>query len=502
MKRHAIHCPTLCHALLAALVLLATAVPSRADPALPPLTGDQAREDFDALVDKLRENHLGMYQYRDRGEIDASLSRLRGAIGERIDQRAFFRTVREVVALTDEGHAGVWASEAAEEAYGDMPSFLPLTLLFAGRDALPHTVPDGDRARFRQGERVVAIDGEPMAALMDDMLDIVATDGRNETFAFATVGGGWGFPIDYFLLRGPRERFEIELEAYGTGTRRTVELPAITGVELFEGERAIVHRPLDPPDFHYETLDCGVGYLAATNFIDLDDYEAWYREVFAQIAADDVPALVIDLSENVGGVEGNETLLASYLFEKPFKRYRFVSMTRRLYELLRAEGNDLDAWTLDGERASRDAPTLWTDHYEEFDYAVPEPRLVYDGPVVAITSGRTFSGGAEFAAMLRMRRRATFVGEETGGAYEGNVSGPRAEIDLAHSGITVPMPVIHYRMDVDPERPGRGVLPDRPVVPTGSDLAEGRNAPLLTALRVAERKADLDAGTCEPPSAE
>ena len=239
MKRYAIHCHASCCAILAALVLLGAAVPSPADPALPPRTGEQAREDFDSLVDQLRENHQGMYQYRDRREIDAALSRLRDSIGERIDQRSFVRVVREVVALTDEGHAGVWPGEAMEEALDDVRGFLPLWLLFAGRDALPLAVPDEDQTRFRPGERVVAIDGKPMETLLDDVLDIVATDGRNETFAFAIAESE--FPIDYFLVRGPRERFEIELEAYGTGTRRTVELAAITGVELFEGECAVVH---------------------------------------------------------------------------------------------------------------------------------------------------------------------------------------------------------------------------------------------------------------------
>ncbi|MEM1219315.1 MAG: hypothetical protein AAGH79_10400, partial [Bacteroidota bacterium] len=93
-----------------------------------------------------------------------------------------------------------------------------------------------------------------------------------------------------------------------------------------------------------------------------------------------------------------------------------------------------------------------------------------------------FSGGAEFSSMLQMTNRAIFIGEETGGTYEGNVSGYSETTILPNTKIRVDIPTVHFQMDVEPILPGRGVLPDYEVRQTWADYMETRNAKLDFAL--------------------
>jgi hypothetical protein len=59
------------------------------------------------------------------------------------------------------------------------------------------------------------------------------------------------------------------------------------------------------------------------------------------------------------------------------------------------------------------------------------------------------------------RARATFVGEETGGGYEGNASGTFAILTLPHTGIRVVIPLVRSELAVvPPKERGRGILPD------------------------------------------
>jgi C-terminal processing protease CtpA/Prc len=95
-------------------------------------------------------------------------------------------------------------------------------------------------------------------------------------------------------------------------------------------------------------------------------------------------AIIIDLRENGGGDPKMIALVSTYLFSKP------------------THLNDL--W----ERKSNTTQQYWTLPY------VPGNRLE-DKPAYVLTSKRTFSGAEEFSYNLKNLKRATIVGETTGG---------------------------------------------------------------------------------------
>jgi hypothetical protein len=115
-----------------------------------------------------------------------------------------------------------------------------------------------------------------------------------------------------------------------------------------------------PPDI------CGPTVVAAMNFVAHTD------------------ALIFDLRENHGGDPEMVEFMVSYLFPQP------------------THINDLT------NRHDNETHQYWTLPW------IPGPRFV-DQPVYVLTSHETFSGGEEFTFDLKTQKRATIVGETTGG---------------------------------------------------------------------------------------
>ena len=95
-------------------------------------------------------------------------------------------------------------------------------------------------------------------------------------------------------------------------------------------------------------------------------------------------ALIFDLRENGGGEPSMIQLITSYLFESP--------QLLNTFEVRGQERND----------------QYWSHAF------VPGPRFP-DVPVYVLTSQHTFSGAEEFSYNLKNLKRATIVGEVTGG---------------------------------------------------------------------------------------
>ena len=100
--------------------------------------------------------------------------------------------------------------------------------------------------------------------------------------------------------------------------------------------------------------------------------------------AADADALIFDLRENGGGDPAMVAYVSSYLFDK------------------RTHLNDL--WT----RRTNETDQFWT-------HDVPGRKFGGTKPVYVLTSSFTFSGAEEFSYNLKALKRATIVGEQTGG---------------------------------------------------------------------------------------
>jgi retinol-binding protein 3 len=131
-----------------------------------------------------------------------------------------------------------------------------------------------------------------------------------------------------------------------------------------------------------ELLPGNIGYVKFDGFMDAGVCAPTVVAAMSFVANTD--AVIFDLRENGGGDPAMVTFIASYLFDKP------------------THLNDLY------NRKEDSTHQFWTQSY------VPGERLAKQ-PVLVLTSKRTFSGAEEFSYDLKNQKRATIVGETTGG---------------------------------------------------------------------------------------
>lgn len=170
-----------------------------------------------------------------------------------------------------------------------------------------------------------------------------------------------------------------------------------------------------------EVLPGNIGYLEMRVFA--SGPEAAADAAMGRLA--DTDALIIDLRRNRGGDPAMVARVSSYLFEHP-------THLNSLY------------WR-EGDRTEE----FWTTK------EVAGKRFGQGKPVLVLTSRRTFSGAEEFSYNLKSLKRATIVGETTGGgAHPG---GPQRVHD--HFAVWIPAgPAINPITKTNWE--GTGVVPD------------------------------------------
>ncbi|MEW6411331.1 MAG: S41 family peptidase [Candidatus Zixiibacteriota bacterium] len=131
-----------------------------------------------------------------------------------------------------------------------------------------------------------------------------------------------------------------------------------------------------------ERMSGNVGYLKFNSFAEAEYAGATAVAALNFLAHCD--ALIIDLRDNGGGNPSMIQLITSYFFEEPVHLNSFY---------VRAEDSIHQFWT---------------------QSHVQGPRMT-DVDLYVLTSSRTFSGAEEFTYNLKNLKRATIVGETTGG---------------------------------------------------------------------------------------
>ncbi|HUQ06792.1 MAG TPA: S41 family peptidase [Kofleriaceae bacterium] len=166
---------------------------------------------------------------------------------------------------------------------------------------------------------------------------------------------------------------------------KTVPADAADDAEPSDEEKAQMRAQLEGVNCGFnesKVLDGNIGYLKFNFFGNVEVCGPKATEAFAPLAG--VDALVIDLRQNGGGEPEMVAFVSSYLFAK------------------RTHLNDIY------ERKANKTTKHWT------RTDVPGKKLAKQ-PVYVLTSANTFSGAEEFSYNLKNLKRATIVGEVTGG---------------------------------------------------------------------------------------
>lgn len=458
--------------------------------ALPlPLTPpDELERDLELLWQGIDQFHSGAYWYTPRDSIFSAYQQVQQQLTDSMTVLDFHRLIAPLIALTREDHADIYLPEVVRKLVLETATMLPLAVVFLNRKM--YCTLDGSTSDNNlRGLEIVSINGKTPIQLVTQVGQLFSSDGFIKRVKYSDLSG-LSFSYYHYLEFGDTPTFEI---AYRNADSiiDTVIIAAQTLDSTREKIRARYHdhtsEEEDVPPMELAFLNDSTAYLAVHTFNSatlrkakgLPVYRKFLANSFKAIADKGIKRLIIDVSQNGGGNEGNENLLYSYLGDN-YQKYSKVRV--KAERIVFDNGIDppkrnrvfpfWERWFInqrmpDGSYERKPNVGHGLMAYKH------EPDHKYTGELYVLISPVTYSGGSEFANMIFTTGRGTFVGEETGGGFYGNTSGYSYTLKLPHSGIRVRLPALQFVMNVEGLPFGSGVIPHQQLIPDIATYLQG-----------------------------
>ena len=447
------------------------------------LTPDQLRADLRYVQQVLNEAHPAPYTYTTQATFDSLVAAVSAQLNQPMSRPDFYRTMVPLVAALRDGHLK-WLMPGQDEHYPlDTTHLFPLRLYVLGQRAW--LVANYGDEPVRTGDEVTAINGQPMATLLQTLLPRI-------TFADGLTDGGKYSDLNQFFsgyyatFIATPDQFAVTLTTPAGPETHRFQPVRLQQIRHYETAHAVSRPPFELAFL----ADSVTALLTIRQFVAEPGQpkpKRFLSDVFHQLQLHHVHGLLLDLRDNEGGDEAFGIRLYSYLISQPQPYYDHVSVrqkapfsfparTPRLYRLARL---------LAVKRQGDGYYWRWHPGLKP----VKPQRDAFTGPVVLLLNGRSFSTTTELAARLRSRPQTTVVGQETAGGYRGNNSGFFAVTTLPNTKVELGIPLLGFQMaGTDQTFPtNRGILPDYSVVPAITDVLTGYDPAMAQALQRIQR---------------
>jgi C-terminal processing protease CtpA/Prc len=456
-----------------------------------PLAPAQAQSDFDLMRKALEEAHSGLYRYATKPEMDRVFDAQRAKLSRAVSRMEFFAVVAETIAQIRCGHTGVRLDEALQKEQAAARKF-PLRVRLEGPRMIVLFNDTSNDQTIRPGMEILEINGRKADDIAKTILPKLTGDGDIETgrrviFAQNFAQFYWlsGEQPSEFTIKaqdGNAKVINAKLAGVTDEERRSNTNPVnadlktnLAKMKWSQGNLSL--RFLKDPDIAQIRID-GFGG---------NDYPKWMEDTFRTLKEKGTKSLIIDLRGNGGGADMYGAMLVSYLTDKPFRYFDHINVKSISPSF--AEYSD---WRRDREPRLRELMKpnpaggyLVPEQIHPGVVEQPPGKYPFLGKVFVLIDGGTFSTAADFCAVAHHLKRATFIGEETGGGYYGNNSGMQTILTLPNSKVRVRIPMYEYWNAVpgyDGKR--RGTRPDRVVETKIANLLKGIDEQLDVAVKM------------------
>ena len=391
-------------------------------------------------------------RYSTAQEVESFFVRLDRDVERITSERELYARLAPFAEILKDGHTALQRSEAVQRAAADT-KLLPFELYLLDNRLW---VLRSRISAVPAGAEIVSIGDEPAVSVVRRVRSAEPRDGNSESGPRFTLSRRFRFARLLTALDGEREVYPLGVRRDGAAEVVNVEVPSVTGRSLQEwaasaqsaGDVLSLANVQDVPVLTLRSFGAGL--------------ETRLREAVRTVVQQKSATLIIDVRGNGGGMDALGLQLFAHLASGPFQYYR----------ALRVRVDSI-------ERPFTGHPNLGTHQPDAVNFR---------GRVVVLMDGGSFSTTAEFLAAVRASGRATFVGEESGGAECGNTSGRSAMVTLPHSGLLLHIPLVRYETAIPCDGRGRGILPDVAVPVTVQDLLAGRDPQMARAVQIAREK--------------
>ena len=450
-------------------------------------TPQELQADFTVIRQALEEAHPGLYRFQTKEQVDKQFTTIEKRLKKGMSGYAFYRLVNPLLATIGDGHVKFHPEGKPDDPYAFFDNgYLPLQLYFKDGNAFVLSS-YGAVEILPAGTRILSINGEDISHITARLFRNIFADGSVQSSKFAALNSD--FAGYYGMFTGPAAQFTIGYKEEA-GKKGTVVLNAVSAEDIRSAT-----SPEAPYNMSFPAK--GVALLRIAVFMEqegMPSFAAFLDSTFRLIREKQVHSLIIDLRNNEGGTDRLGQQLQSFIARAPFRYYdkltvagigpysfathaTFPQEMEYLKQFVKKEGDEY----------------LFT--YNAGLGVINPASNAFAGNVYILQNGRSFSVTAEFAAIAKDNRRAVFIGEESGGAMQGNTSGGFAMVTLPNTHLGLDVPLLSYYMRLQhPFKTDKGIPADHVITPSVRDILQHLDPVLELALRLAgdteQQKAD------------
>ncbi len=449
---------------------------------------DKLQEDFDILRKNLEVAHPDLYLYTPKEQLDAAFDEIRASIKAPMRSIDFLKTINPLLKLIGNGHTDFVPSTDFFTYFRNEAVLFPFRVYWDEGELYIYRNLSEDK-NIPLKTIIKRINGEDTKQLFAELTDYITRDGYNTSLPEATVMNR--FYRCYAFYKGFPSTFELDI-VEPNGEEKTITVKALQK-KVLDSNLKERYGPLKKNFYQSDepalklTIDGDIATLTIKTFaadfarkMKKQKFKPFLNDAFQKIEQANVKHLIIDLRDNGGGDPKPTIELFSHLYDKPFTFYKNVyTITKKLPTPEYYENSKLDQFILKIALKKRGDVYVGNVIAKTQGMAGLKPskpsKTVFGGDVYVLTNPYSFSATGEMSAIIKQYNRATFIGEEAGGNPNQNTSGMMPVMTLPHSKNRVVMSLIAFKMNVDFENTGRGVIPDHIVRRSIDDLLERKD---------------------------
>lgn len=450
-------------------------------------TKTQLTEDVDYLRKMLIKCHPGLFWHSTEAEFENAITALKSSLNNEMTELEFLAKAAKLNSVIKCVHSDIRPSIAFNNYWKDSVLLIPINIEKVGSDFIIHQN-FSENLALKYGAKIIAINNEPIAGIVEQLISVIPADGDNQTRKLDAVKRGFYRYYSYYI-NASTKTFDITIEDK-EGKQSQVKVHGVSKAE-FDHIRKTIQIKRAPIEF--KIIDDLTAVLTIRSFRSdlMEKYEIVFEDYiyncFEQLKARGNQHLIIDLRGNGGGYSEYAAELYSYLTDTTFQYCKRQTVTTD--HLIDGVEYDIPE-TFDGFPKgiiTENGEFIWPNH-SVLGWRQPAENH-FNGKVYFLIDGGGASTTSELASLAKSNNIGTFVGEEVGGTYVGNSGGILGWIELPNTKLKVRIAMVKYEIAGDENSTRNGVLPDIEIKYTIEEKIKGIDLEMRAVLKgIAERQ--------------
>jgi hypothetical protein len=408
--------------------------------------------DTDFIYAKLQKAHPKLYWYISKKDLDFKFDSLKNSIDKPMKSYDFYKKIAPIISAVRQGHMIVLANQK-QYSKTEIKGFItrgvgPLSqfdfeiinnkLYVVKNKSYDH--------KIKVGTEVVAINGKKTIDIYNELQPLFTSDGYNTTFrdkafirllpTFLANQYGVLDSIQYdFKYNDSIKTVAIKRKVIDTAAAKALKVKVkLTALEKAQRKANAKAKDISGYDatakinmrnLRFLEKDSSIAIMKINGFKN-GNYKRFYEESFSKIDYYKSKTLIIDIRNNGGGRLFEIATLYSYLSDSTFV---FLDKS----EVATKNSLFKDAYFRGGSVGLKALKILFTPMVYPVSFALvkkenkkyfvsmsSKPQKIkknaFKGKIYVLINGGSFSASSIISSNLKGSKRATFVGEETGGA--------------------------------------------------------------------------------------